>query len=62
MMHFKTFYVEVSIICKRIKMGGGGGQCSPQNLAQQVRDCSWAVTQKNVPEKHLLSWGKGVVE
>ena len=24
MMHFKTFYVEVGIICKRIKMGGGG--------------------------------------
>ena len=38
---------------------GGGGQCSPKNLAQQVRDHSWPVRQKICAKNTLTFLGGG---
>ena len=58
MMHFKTFYVEVSIICKRIKMGGGGAVFS-QKFSSAGKGLFMGSNAKKCPRKTLTLLGEG---
>ena len=57
MMHFKTFYVEVSIICKRIKMGGGA--VFSLKFSSAGKGLFMGSNAKKCPRKTLTLLGEG---